>query len=103
MGGPYVGRRLVTEPLSRLGGMQTECPDSRLRYIVEGIKFEGGAVGYEPVGGADPGWVIHVFEPKIPDTAMFTYWVPESGVDDGDDRLRLRQGLDSRWRMAFMD
>ncbi|AVZ38972.1 MULTISPECIES: hypothetical protein [unclassified Dietzia] len=83
--------------------MQKQCPDSRLDYIVEGIKFEGARVEYQIVEGQDPGWVLHVFEPKLPNTAMFKYPVREADVHDGDSRARLRSGLDCAWRMAFMD
>ena len=83
--------------------MQTQCPDLRLNYIVQGIKFEGASVQYEAVDSADSGWILHIYEPKIPDTARFDYWVPEADVDDGDSRLRLRRGLDSHWRRCFMD
>lgn len=83
--------------------MDTTCPDRRLDYIVEGIKIEGATVRYETVEGDDSGWILHVFEPNIPDTAMFTYPVSEADASNNDKRLRLRLGLDSHWRRCFMN
>ncbi|MFN3600560.1 MAG: hypothetical protein ACK4UY_04125 [Dietzia sp.] len=83
--------------------MQTECPDHRLDYIVEGVLVQGARVQYESVESDDPGWVIHVFDPERPSAAMFTYPVREADVSDNDKRLGLRQGLDSHWRRCYMD
>lgn len=83
--------------------MQTERPDLRLNYIVEGLIVQGASVQYETVEGDALGWVIHVFDPNVPTTAMITYPVSEADASNDDKRLGLRQGLDSRWRRAFMD
>lgn len=83
--------------------MQNEGPDWRLDYIVEGIKLEGAIVRYEPVGGDDPGWKLHIFEAKTPGTAMFTFPIREADVDHGERRASLRSKLDSQYRMCFMD
>lgn len=83
--------------------MQKQCPDSRLDFIVEGVKFEGAKIEYGIVEGQDPGWVLHVFEPKVPDTPMIKFPVREAAVNDGDSRARLRSRLDGTWRMCFMD
>lgn len=103
MGGADHGACPVSVAALMLNVMLTRCPDNRLDYIVEGVKFEGAIVKYEVVEGDDSGWVLHVFDPKVPSTAMFTYSVPEADVNDGTSRARLRSRLDSHWQMCFMN
>lgn len=83
--------------------MESTCPDNRLSYMVEGVIVAGASIKYEAVEGGDPGWVIHLIDPKHPQAPLAQFRVREADLGDNDKRLALKKRIDYHWTMAFMD
>lgn len=84
--------------------MQETCPDRRLEWIVQGVKLEGGSViGYERAeDDGNPGWIVHVSEPTLPETTMVRHLVPDSHLDEPHLRQRAHDGIIGKYRLGLM-
>lgn len=83
--------------------MESTCPDNRLSYMVEGVIVAGASIEYAVVEDGDPGWVIHLIDPKHPRAALAKFPVREADLSDNDKRRALKRRIDAHWTMAFMD
>ena len=88
--------------LSTLKTMQKLPPDDRLNYIAEALILQGAIVRYSPLTDGPTGWMVHVYEPEFPQTALISRQVLESEAADPARMAQLRDEIAGLYRSCFL-